>query len=211
MLKNVVFCSFLLMSFGEASLIRYQVDFTVSNAPEMGFAPAWQQAPTECSDCFQFQPEAGQVFGGMLVVEDTLLSTDGDRIGGLVSLDLNIAGVNWGYDILTGYSGSLWGFRSSDEFGAASPSFIINEGQLVGWTGGVYGRADTPFIDFSDTRFSSIDAGLSGNVSGDTKFTRVESVPEPNGLYLLMIGLIGIVVILRKKKRFLSPNVPGRM
>jgi len=82
---------------------------------------------------------------------------------------------------------------------AVSPSFIIKEGQLVGWEGGVYGRGDTPFIDFSDTNFASTDAWSSGRISGDTKFTLVESVPEPNGIFLLMIGLMGVIVIIRKK------------
>ena len=186
---------------GESSQITYQVDFTVANPPDMGFDPVWQQAPSECRDCFQFQPEAGQVFGGTLVVEDTLLATDGDRVGGLVSLDLNLAGVNWGYDILAGYSGSLCGFRSSEELGAVSPSFIIKEGQLVGWSGGVFGGGDYPFIDFSDTKFASMDAWFSGPISGDTKFTLVETVPEPSGTLLLIMGLGGVLVVLRKKKK----------
>jgi hypothetical protein len=200
MLKNGVLCLLFLMSFGEASQISYQVDFTVSNIPAKGFDPVWQQAPSGSPGCFQFQPEAGQVFGGTLVLEDTILSTDGDRIGGLVSLNLDLAGVNWGYDALTGNSGSLWGFRSSSGIGAVSPSFMIKDGQLVGWEGGVFGSGDAPFIDFFDTKFASIDAGSSGQITGDTKFTRVESVPEPGGIFLLMIGLCGIVVITRKRK-----------
>jgi hypothetical protein len=200
-LKNISCWLFFMISIGETSQIRYQVDLTVSNLSDIGLGPVWRQAPSGCRDCFQFQPEVGQIFGGTLVIEDSVLSTDGDRIGGLVSLDLNLAGVNWDYDISSGNSGSLWGFRSSHGLGAVSPSFIINDGQLVGWEGGVYGSGDAPFIDFFDTRFASIDAGLSGRILGDTKFTLVEAVPEPNGTFLLMIGLGGVFFIIRKKKK----------
>ena len=162
--------------------VTYELRFRVTQVTQ------WWNAgnPADKPDLFDYKPTLGEVFAGLCTLEDSTLAVDGmDRTGGLISLELELAGLRWSYDKVAGKSSTLQGFRSSQGMGAASPSFHVVGGELVGWEGGVYGPADPPFVDFFGTGFTAQDVG-GASFTGEAQFVRAGLVPEPSSLAMLI-------------------------
>lgn len=167
--------------------IEYAIRFQV-----IGVSETWNGGnPDDVAELFDFKPAIGDVFLGSLLLEDSVGAVDGDdRMGGLLRLDLELAGLSWNYDIATGKGGALAGFLSTQGLGSVSPSFAFAGGELVGWRGGVYGGADVPFIDFLGTGFRSTDAGLA-SIHGATTFGKIPMVPEPSTFAYFLLPMAG--------------------
>lgn len=176
--------------------ITYSIRFQVTSVSEK-----WNSGnPGDLVFLFDYKPAIGDVFTGSMRLEDSVGSVDGtDRMGGLLGLDLNLAGLSWTYDEIIGNSGALTGFRSSHGLGAVSPSFAFAGGELQGWQGGVYGAADYPFIDFLGSSFSSVDASFSV-ISGTTTFQKIAMVPEPSTLVYFLLPIVGWFLTRRSRR-----------
>ncbi|GEM_PF-4962697 len=190
----------------QATAIRYTLAFTLTEVSFDAMGGPWANPPDGCIDCYKYLPLVGDLFTGSVALEDSIASWDGARTGGLISMDLNLAGVNWGYTRDAGFYGSLTGFRNTDHEDVSgpiklSPTFLIEGGDLVGLQGGVYGRADYPFIDFLDSSFRSRDLYSSVILSGDIRFAKVESVPEPSTAWLMPVGLAAVVAAAWRKRK----------
>lgn len=113
------------------------------------------------------------------------------------------------------------GFRDGAYCGAAgtgfsqiNPGLVVNGNAVTGFCGGVFGRSDTPFIDFDYAAgtggFSALDSGgirLSGHYTISPAATAaVSNVPEPGGLSLAVfgLGLLGYTC----RRRAVSPTPP---
>ncbi len=135
MLKQILALFAIGFSTTFSSEIHYQISFVVKefHYDQGNENSDWGNA--SCRDCYKIKPEIGQEFYGMIALDDSLLQSDGNKVGGLVSLDLNIAGVNWGYSRTSGFFGSLTGFNNNQYDGSHirinSPNFSIEGGQLI--------------------------------------------------------------------------------
>ncbi len=124
-----------------------------------------------------------------------------DATGLLSAFRIQIGSIIW--DLLDPNS-QLSAFRNpSQGLGAPDPGFVLKNGLITGFSGGVSGKADVPFIDWksatgSANKFSAFD--LPGvNLKGDF---RIHKIPEPNIMFLFLFSII----LIFKKNTFSLPQ-----
>ncbi len=181
--------------------VFYNLNFHVTSTKTGINDKGWIYSTSSKDEFFDCRPLNDQVYKGKMSVDDTLLKLDGlNRLGELNFLEIELAGIQWNYNSLTGNGGSLVGFRSSEGF-ASSPDFNVQNGHIIGWGGGVYGSSDVPFVDFFNKEFSAVDHASNG-IFGYTDFIPLDNppmVPEPSTFCLLFLGLIGFIAIKGKR------------
>jgi hypothetical protein len=161
----------------------------------------------------------GKVYFGLFAVDDEILNTDGINKSGhveffYIQMEDNI----WGYNLAI--NNSFMGFRGPDPndpscvscLVAPSPGFDVVNGAITALRGGVYGEADTPFVDFSFPGPNAFGAqgGLLGagerhtyvgtNSHGIQGTMEIFRVPEPGTLSLFGVGIL-FLTFLRSRER----------
>lgn len=149
----------------------------------------------------------GDSFTGMFSVDSAILATDGiNRTASIYDFFLPFGAAIYatGAQNLT-----LAGFRNGSGFSSA-PGFLIEGGQVVDWVGGVYGRADVPFIDMygygSNPRNSF--TAYDGRTAAYGSLTIAAAVPEPETYAMTALGLVAVGWAARRRKTAPNPAEP---
>ena len=189
--------------------VTYSLSFLVDEfEPGRGVCSATPTG-TSCVD------PIGKLYTGYVVIDSSVLATDGrNQIGQLDALSIQMEDNIWAFNAPG--NNSLVGFRGGAiGLGASSPGFDVLDGQLIGLEGGVFGASDAPFVDFlhpdpssltpDSYRFNAIgqpenfnDFSYVFEVQGVMTVSRV---PEPATLAMLVVGLAGIGLQVRARKR----------
>lgn len=170
--------------------------------------------------------QSGQTYEGRLLVDDSILATDGPANAGRpVDFWLQIGPGIWdqnfpvnepphGSEFLgfrgpcynpdlhcTAEQGAIWGLGS--EF----LGFEVLNGTIVGLWGGIFGQTDAPFVDFNGTSVwvavrSLMTTGLPRDYADFSGAIYVAPVAEPQGTALLMLGLVSGAFLVLRRKRF---------
>jgi hypothetical protein len=203
--------------------ITYQIKFTVLTGSvttqifpdplEPGTPPATQ-----------VENASGRIYFGLFAVDDEILMSDGlGKPGNLDFFYIQMEDNIWGYNYPA--NNSLVGFRGpipGDPFclmtmacpGAPAPGFDVVDGTITNLRGGVFGRQDVPFVDFSPvgpntfsavglpfpepgTSFSYVGTGTTG-VLGTMELFRV---PEPSTLSLFGLALVALTLWARRTRK----------
>jgi PEP-CTERM motif len=191
-----------------ASPITYSLTFAVDGlGPFLGPEVCNNQPTTHCVSAL------GNVYTGYFVVDSSVLATDGfDKTGNLYALSIQMEGNIWAYGVPG--NNSLVGFRNANGV-SSSPGFDVLDGHIVGLEGGVFGAADSPFVDFippysssstpNSYRFDAVgDGSVTNNNAGSYVFNAsgvmdVTPVPEPTTLALFGLGLLGVGFLRRRR------------
>jgi hypothetical protein len=153
----------------------------------------------------------GNTYAGNFTVDNAVLIGNGLKTGVPVSnFFLQIGTVIWNQSIPSDFQG----FRGLG-IGSPGPGMVASGGALVDLAGGVYGAADIPFVDFSNpivvippNRFSAFDGitRLNGCLTIGTGRGACATVPEPGGLLLFLIGVLGLVSVSSKCRKARHPR-----
>lgn len=116
----------------------------------------------------------GNRYLGSFTVDDALLLHDGlNQPGSLNAFRVQFEDVIWDMNDPALFGG----FRGPNGFGL-TPGFDVLGGQVVNLRGGIFGRGDFPFIDFSvDSRLGAFSSASQAGAFGGTM--SVARVPEP--------------------------------
>lgn len=142
---------------------------------------------------------AGDTFSGHFAVDSFILATNGlNRTAGIYDFYLPFGGEVYS----TGPDNTiLAGFRNGLGF-ASAPGYIIESGQVVDLVGGVFGRADIPFVDMYGNagvprnHFVAYD----GVTAAYGSLAVTAAVPEPQTYAMLLAGL-GLVALAARRRR----------
>ena len=196
-----------------ATPVAYDLFFTVEYLrTEAGFPPHDPRV------------QIGDVYTGSFTVDSALLATDGSNLAGNVSaFSISTEDVTWTMGLQFPLS-EFAGFRGPGGLGADSPGFDVAGGQVTNLRGGVYGRGDVPFVDFSvDARppYLPNDPACTGLYCGNRSnyfwtvnqlgafggpMTVAAPVPEPETYAMSLIGLIGVFVAVQRRKAGGAPK-----
>jgi hypothetical protein len=170
---------------------------TVNQGPLPGCAGNAIQHTFGCANA------VGNSYTGNFTVDNAVLIGNGLKTGVPVSsFFLQIGTVIWNQSIASDFQG----FRGLG-IGSPGPGMVVSGGAMVDLAGGVYGRGDIPFVDFSNpvvffpaNRFSAFDGitQLNGCLTIGTGRGACATVPEPGGLLLFLIGALGLVSVSSK-------------
>lgn len=176
----------------------------------------FEQPAPECATLlaptFGCDNAVGDVHIGFFSVDSTLLGMEGDNLpAGVSNFVLSINDVVWD-QANPDPASSFSGFRDTLGF-AASFDVDVHGGSITDVIGGVYGGADVPFVDFSSGFVLSPVFGLSptnsfyaldvvGVALGGT--LQISRVPEPGTLFLISIGMVGMLLpaLARRRRAF---------
>jgi hypothetical protein len=197
----------------QATTVTYGIDFNVEYL--FAFAPLDPRVAV------------GNTYTGSFTVDSALLSQDGvNRSGEVAAFSIAMEDVAWTLGL-----GQPWsaGFRGPNGLRDLSPGFDIAGGQITNLRGGVFGRGDYPFIDFSTDLHSSGMAPNQNACSGAHCGNRANAfytlsslgafggsmnvhslaspVPEPGALGMLVAGIARWHAGVRKSG---STDSPGR-
>lgn len=153
--------------------------------------------------------DVGDSFTGEFAVDSAILATDGINTTADIFdffLPFGAAIYSTGPQNLT-----LLGFRNGSGF-ASAPGFLIENGQVVDWVGGVFGGADVPFIDMyspsgllARNRFRAFD----GATVALGSLTIAAAVPEPETYAMMALGLVTVGWATRRRKAAIQRTQPA--
>ena len=190
--------------------ITYQIKFTATTG---SITTQFGDGSTYVEDA------AGKVYLGLFAVDDEILKTDGiNKAGQVEFFYIQMEDNIWAYNLAI--NNSFMGFRGPDPsepscttcLGATSPGFDVINGAITALRGGMYGEADTPFVDFSFPELNAfgaqgglLDAGethtyVGTNLHGIQGTMEIFRVPEPSALPLFGFGLLFLTFTVRRKR-----------
>lgn len=189
-----------------ATPITYEIKFTALT----GTVLTWIS-----SSNYHVEEAAGKVYFGLFAVDDEILLTDGlNKTGNLDFFYIRMGDNIWGYNhaannSLVGFRGPIPGDPSCTlDFGcmsAQSPGFDVVNGTITNLRGGVWGRQDSPFVDFSSEGPNTfrvqgypLTNGPWVTVSG-TGAMEIFRVPEPGVLPLFGLVLLVLPLLIRTR------------
>jgi hypothetical protein len=200
--------------------IAYQIKFTTLT----GFVTTSIYPDPLGPPAVQIEGAAGKVYFGLFAVDDEILMTDGiGKPGNVDFFYIQMEDNIWGYNLAV--DNSFSGFRGpipGDPFcmmtmgclNAPSPGFDVVNGTITNLRGGVYGRSDVPFVDFSLNDANTFNAIGASFIEAGTTSTRVGGggtsitgameifrVPEPGALPLFGLGLVVLSRMIRQARR----------
>jgi hypothetical protein len=164
-----------------------------------------QLAP--CSSSRQFGCLGlGDSFSGSFAVDSSILAMDGiNQTAAIYDFYLPFGTLVYSTGPL---NTALVGFRNLAS-GAAAPGFVIAGGQVVDWYGGVYGAADTPFIDMNGFQPRNRFYAFDGTTAAYGSLTIASAAPEPQTYAMLMAGLGLVAFVVRRRQRRTSAQSPS--
>jgi hypothetical protein len=190
MKKFLVALTFLLLStLADASPVNYNLVLDVNLATGFNCNPLISFPSFACPN-----GTISSQYIGHFTIDDSLLALEGDQLlADISNFVLQIGTLVWNQNLK--FPGSDFsGFRQNPQTFASSPGFNVHGGQIVCLTGGVYGAADAPFVDFFCNTFHAID--LQNNFIQGALSVALASVPEPPAWLLMGLGLMGARVAL---------------
>lgn len=163
--------------------------------------------------------QVGNSYLGSLTVDDGILIADGiNKVGSVSAFRIQMENVIWDLN-LASLSNAFLGFRGPEGLGSSSPGFDVLGGSVTNLRGGVFGSSDFPFVDFSTNSHGAF--SRSANVCGANPtycgnaanyFSTnnqlgifggsmlVYDVPQPPALFLLLLGLLGVLAYRSRKE-----------
>lgn len=208
----------ILASRADAIPITYQIKFTV-----LAGGVTTVNAETPYNLITSVSNAAGNIYSGLFSVDSDILSTDGIGKNGdvgffFIQMEDNI----WGYNLpvdnsFFGFRGPIPGdplcLRTMGCLQAPSPGFDVLNGEIVNLRGGVYGRGDEPFVDFSlfsalntfnahgggTLRLGETTSFVGGNNFGISGTMEIFRVPEPGVVALFGLALGVLVPFVRRR------------
>jgi hypothetical protein len=186
--------AFALAPAAQAIPVSYGIDYVVEFVDTSGLGP-----PPDP------RVAVGNVYGGSFTVDSAVLAQDGINKSAAVSaFATTMEDVSWILGV-PGPASEFAGFRGPNGLGDVSPGFDVVGGQITNLRGGVFGRADFPFIDFSlDVRLAATTdpTCTTGSFCGNSPHSfwtlnplggfggtmRIFAVPEPAGWALVLLG-----------------------
>lgn len=189
--------------------VTYQIKFTTITGSVSTYIPATPSAPS-----FSHEVDAaGKVYFGLFAVDDEILLTDGiNKPGNVDFFYIQMEDNIWGYNLaadnsFVGFRGPVAGDGSwcpTECMAAQSPGFDVVNGAITNLRGGVYGRQDSPFVDFSlfgPNTFNARGYPLT-NGAWDTFVgigtMEIFRVPEPATLSLFGFGVLVLTLSIRR-------------
>lgn len=144
--------------------------------------------------------EAGDSFSGSFAVDTAILGSDGlTQSAAIHDFYLPFGSLVYATGPL---NTALAGFRNP-ALGAAAPGFLIENGQVVDFFGGVYSFADSPFIDMNGSysvarnHFYAYD----GATAAYGTLSIASPAPEPDTLAMLAAGFGMVVLVVRRRRK----------
>jgi hypothetical protein len=134
----------------------------------------------------QYMCALGDVYTGHFVVDDSLLTLEGDNLPFAIS-DFFIQIGTVVYDQNNPFQSMFHFFsRFPEGLGAPGLNFNVHGGQITGLTGFVIGDGDVYSLDFFGTTYLARE--LAGNVPSGR--LEIEQIVEPHAWWMLGVGLM---------------------
>ena len=151
-------------------------------------------------DCTAGDPvSTGVTYHGSFSIDSTVLQTDGYSNAGFQSFFLTLGDFTWdSLDPSSDYRGSRFFNPETDAGGFGPWTLLVQNGELAGICCGVFGMADTPFVDlFSFSRFGAPPNSVNVNAFGGSQRFNFQAqgnfsfrpIAEPGSLALLALGM----------------------